>query len=69
MLFHIVLINYYSDLEVGEERIVPEDIGFKEPEFVCEPGSVIRGKTCGKMISLALYSQNLIFLNSFLDLT
>ena len=59
MLFHIVLINYYSDLEVGEERIVPEDIGFKEPEFVCEPGSVIRGKTCGKMIIYGLYSPHI----------
>ncbi len=52
------IYKYHLDLEVGEERIVPEDIGFKEPEFVCEPGAVIRGKTCGKMMIFGLYFQN-----------
>ena len=44
------MTTFFLDIKVGEELIVPDEIGFEEPEFVCEPGSVIRGKTCGRFI-------------------
>ena len=37
------------DLSVGEKQLKVAVIRLSEdPEFVCEPGSVVRGNLCGK---------------------
>ena len=37
------------DVEIGKDLLIAQKLSFSEPEYICQPGSIPRNNTCGKI--------------------